>query len=112
MFDGSEVREILTECMTQTLALQGVIVPSVVYGAGRHIQYIDPDDAKLGLKLNFVSQGLCLWPIAVVKVSVGFFLLRIAVQQAYRRTIYGIMSESSLQNNSSYLLLISCGLYG
>lgn len=45
----------------------------------------------MGLKLNFISQPFFLIAICVVKLSVGFFLLRIATIQIYRRLIQGIM---------------------
>lgn len=72
---------------------QGLIIPEVRYGAGKHIEYIDPADFGNGLKLNFITQPLYLFAICFVKLSVGFFLLRIAVEPFYRRLIISIMSE-------------------
>lgn len=43
-------------------------------------------------KLNFISQPIYLFAICLVKLSIGFFLLRIAVKPFYRRLIIGIMS--------------------
>lgn len=69
------------------------MIPSVRYGAGRHIEYIPVQDISLGLKMNFISQPIYLWAIALIKISVGFFLLRIAVSKFYRRLIQSIMGE-------------------
>lgn len=45
----------------------------------------------MGYKLNFITQPIYLIEICVVKLSVGFFLLRIATTSFYRRTIQAIM---------------------
>ncbi|KAH9877338.1 hypothetical protein IAQ61_002703 [Plenodomus lingam] len=82
---------VMISAMSFCIAGQGVIIPQVYYGAGKHIEYIDPSDFSLAFKLNFISQPLYLFAIALVKISVGFFLLRIAVQHFYRKLITGIM---------------------
>jgi hypothetical protein len=50
-----------------------------------------PEHYAMGMKLNFISQGLLMWGLCVVKLSVGCALLRIAVQKRWRYTILGIM---------------------
>ncbi|KAJ5062481.1 hypothetical protein J3E72DRAFT_187717 [Bipolaris maydis] len=77
--------------MVLCIAGQCVIIPQVYYGAGRHIEYIDPKDFSQAMKLNFISQPIYLFAICFVKISVGFFLLRIAVRPFFRRLIMGIM---------------------
>jgi len=62
-------------------------------GAGKHIDYIKKEDFVAALRLNLISQPIFLFAICFVKVSVGFFLLRIAVGRLYRRLIIGIMGE-------------------
>ena len=66
-----------------------IVIPEVQYGAGRHYAYLQPARASLGLKLNFITQPIYLWAITVVKVSIAFFLLRIAPSKSYRRFLYG-----------------------
>ena len=77
----------------QCIAGQGLVIPEVRYGAGRHIEYIDPVHFGLGMKLNFITQPLYLFAICFVKLSVGFFLLRIAVEKFYRRLIITVMGQ-------------------
>jgi hypothetical protein len=61
-----------------------------MYGAGRHAAYISPPSKiTTGLKLNFVTQPVLLSGVTFAKVSVGFFLLRIAPDNWYRRSIIG-----------------------
>ncbi|KAF2496333.1 hypothetical protein BU16DRAFT_609132 [Lophium mytilinum] len=67
------------------------IVPEVAYGAGKHINHIDPADFRRGLKLNFITQPIYLWAICMVKMSIGFFLLRVAATSFFRRVIISIM---------------------
>lgn len=68
-----------------------VIIPQVMLGAGRHVQYIDNDDFVTGLHLNFVTQPLCLIALCLTKLSVGFFLLRLTTTKWHRRMVQGIM---------------------
>lgn len=76
---------------------QCIIIPEVYYGAGRHVEYIKPEHIGTALKLNFITQPLYLFAIALVKISVGFFLLRIAVLPVYKHLIIYIMGTSSPQ---------------
>ena len=74
----------------QCVAGQCIVIPQVHYGAGKHIDYIDDHDFVAGLRLNLISQPVFLFAICFVKISVGFFLLRIAVGRFYRRLIIGM----------------------
>lgn len=40
---------------------------------------------------NFATQPLYLWAICIVKLAIGFSLLRIAVERKYRIVIYCVM---------------------
>ncbi|KAJ4293126.1 hypothetical protein N0V90_008408 [Kalmusia sp. IMI 367209] len=68
-----------------------IVIPEVYYGAGKHIDQIEDKNFQTAFKLNFVTQPIYLIAICVVKLSVGFFLLRIAIVPLYRRIIQGIM---------------------
>jgi hypothetical protein len=70
----------------------GVIIPEVMNGAGRHIAYLDPAKASVGLKLNFVTQPIYLWAITIVKISIALFLVRIAPNKFYKRLLWGIIA--------------------
>jgi hypothetical protein len=83
----------MISAMVLCIAGQCIIVPQVYYGAGRHIEYIRIPDFQTSFKLNFITQPLYLFAICLTKISVGFFLLRIAVQPFYRRLIIGIMGK-------------------
>ncbi|KAB2110258.1 hypothetical protein AG0111_0g1264 [Alternaria gaisen] len=78
--------------MMLCVAGQCLVIPQVHYGAGKHVDYIKPADFIAGLRLNLISQPIFLFAICFVKISVGFFLLRIAVGKFYKRLISGIMA--------------------
>ncbi|KAK3319502.1 integral membrane protein [Cercophora scortea] len=67
-----------------------IIIPEVGYGAGRHVEYIDPpSNITKGLHLNFATQPLCLIGLCFTKVSVGLFLLRLTTSKRFRYFIIG-----------------------
>ncbi|KAI8960345.1 hypothetical protein F5Y11DRAFT_330303 [Daldinia sp. FL1419] len=78
--------------MLLSLVGMGIVIAQVHYGAGRHAAYLDPEVNRLGLKLNFISQPIYLWAIPIVKVSVGFFLIRISPSVYYKRILQGVMT--------------------
>ncbi|KAE9366307.1 hypothetical protein N431DRAFT_419496 [Stipitochalara longipes BDJ] len=79
--------------MACSLISFGINIPDVMYGAGRHAAYISPPSKiTTGLKLNFVTQPVLLSGVTFVKVSIGFFLLRIAPDNRYRRSIIGAIT--------------------
>ncbi|KAF2440767.1 hypothetical protein P171DRAFT_325708, partial [Karstenula rhodostoma CBS 690.94] len=84
----------------------GIVIPEVHYGAGRHIDQISPEDFKLGFKLNFITQPIYLIAICVVKMSVGFFLLRIAIIPFYRHTIQGIMGFMAFYTTGCFFTIM------
>ncbi|KAM0609217.1 hypothetical protein ACHAO3_001457 [Verticillium nonalfalfae] len=54
-----------------------VIIPQVGYGAGRHVEFIEPKSNVVeGLRLNFVTQPLCLIALCLTKVMTVFFQCR------------------------------------
>ena len=82
-----------------------IIIPEVYYGAGRHVQYIDPpSNIVKGLHLNFVTQPLCLIALCFTKVSVGFFLLRITPSQKFRWFIIGTIIFTILSATGNFCM--------
>nr|ALM31974.1 decarboxylase_GME4319 [Daldinia eschscholzii IFB-TL01] len=82
---------VMLAAMLLSLIGMGIVIAEVHYGAGRHAAYLDPEVNRFGLKLNFVSQPIYLWAIPMVKVSVGFFLIRISPSIFYKRVLQGVM---------------------
>nr|CDP26528.1 Putative protein of unknown function [Podospora anserina S mat+] len=81
-----------------------IIIPQVHYGAGRHVQYIEPpSNVTKGLHLNFVTQPLCLIALCLTKVSVGFFLLRLTPSKRFRRFVIGMIIFTVLSATGNFL---------
>ncbi|KAI2780124.1 hypothetical protein F4815DRAFT_471263 [Daldinia loculata] len=83
---------VMLAAMLLSLVGMGIVIAQVHYGAGRHAAYLDPEVNRFGLKLNFASQPIYLWAIPIVKLSVGFFLLRISPSVYYKRILQGLMT--------------------
>ncbi|KAH6667783.1 hypothetical protein B0J14DRAFT_489146 [Halenospora varia] len=82
---------IIIAALICSLVSFGVNIPDVALGAGRHAAYIIPSsNIPKGLKLNFVTQPFLLAGTTLVKVSIGFFLLRIAPNKWYRRALLSV----------------------
>ncbi|KAF2476493.1 uncharacterized protein BDR25DRAFT_375408 [Lindgomyces ingoldianus] len=85
---------------------QAVIIPEVYFGAGRHIDHIAPAGFQVAFKLNFVTQPIYLVALCLVKLSIGYFLLRLAVTTFYRRAIIFIMTFMGLYTTACFLTII------
>lgn len=93
--------------MILCIAGQLIIIPEVRFGAGRHIDQIDPKDFQQAFKLNYVTQPIYLWGICLVKLSIGAFLLRVAVIPVYRRIILSVMIFMGLYTFACFLVRFS-----
>ncbi|RMX85012.1 hypothetical protein D0869_04142 [Hortaea werneckii] len=99
----------IAAAMTVMLVELAIIIPSVSLGAGRHVQYLDPKDNIQGLRLNFVTQPLCLVALCLTKLSVGFFLLRLTPSKRHVRIIWGVMILTLLSWLGNFLtVLLQC----
>ncbi|KAI1771496.1 hypothetical protein F4818DRAFT_454617 [Hypoxylon cercidicola] len=83
---------VIMAAMLLSLAGMGIVIASVHSGAGRHAAYLDADVDRLGRKLNFIWQLLYLWTSPLVKLSAGFFLMRIIPTVYYKRILHGVMA--------------------
>ncbi|GLA25769.1 hypothetical protein AnigIFM63604_005998 [Aspergillus niger] len=93
--------------LTMALSLAGfaVIIPEVIYGAGRHTVYVE-DTASIATHLNFATQGIYMWAIGLVKISIGLFLLRFAPRRGYKIFIWVVIEDGSCFNQSILLCLL------
>ncbi|KAF6827312.1 integral membrane family protein [Colletotrichum musicola] len=81
-----------------------IIIPQVEMGAGRHAQYIQPQENVVKeLHLNFVTQPLCLISLCLAKVSVGLFLLRMTPSTRYQYFIKGTIAFTILSATGDFL---------
>ncbi|KAH7349086.1 hypothetical protein BKA66DRAFT_477026 [Pyrenochaeta sp. MPI-SDFR-AT-0127] len=92
--------------MMLCVAGQIVIIPQVRLGAGKHLDQIPPDEFQQAFKLNFVTQPLYLFAIMLIKESIGFFLLRIAITPFYRRTIISVMVFMAVYTTACFVTIV------
>lgn len=68
--------------------MAGVIIAEVKAGAGRHMEYIDPQDFVRAMHLNFSTQPTVFAALGLARLSVCFFLLRFAPTRWVKWTIH------------------------
>lgn len=74
-----------------------IFIPEVANGAGRHVAYIKPPaNVTYGLKLNFITQPLCLLAVNLVRISIGLFLLGLTPSVLFSRIIKGTIVFTTL----------------
>ncbi|GKZ70862.1 hypothetical protein AnigIFM60653_000072 [Aspergillus niger] len=93
--------------LTMALSLAGfaVIIPEVIYGAGRHTVYVE-NTASIATHLNFATQGIYMWAIGLVKISIGLFLLRFAPRRGYKIFIWVVIVIMLLYTMICFLTLM------
>ncbi|PYH87383.1 hypothetical protein BO71DRAFT_367420 [Aspergillus ellipticus CBS 707.79] len=93
--------------LTMLLSLSGfaIIIPEVIYGAGRHTVYVGKT-AVLAMHLNFATQAIYMWAIGLVKISIGLFLLRFAPRKGYKIFIWVVIVLMLLYTTICFFTLI------
>ncbi|KAL8376098.1 hypothetical protein RB595_007287 [Gaeumannomyces hyphopodioides] len=82
------------------------ILLALKFGAGKHRDDVDPGDYTTALKLIYASQLLYVATVCLVKISVGFFLLRISVKTPHVVAIRALMAVTLLYG-TAYLFLLA-----
>ncbi|TLD17762.1 uncharacterized protein PgNI_01381 [Pyricularia grisea] len=84
----------------------GVQIQAVHYGAGQHKIDLDPQNYSSAMELMYVSQILYIASTCILKISVGFFLLRISVKPCHIWAVR-ILMLVSLLFGVSYLMVVA-----
>ncbi|KAL9129118.1 MAG: hypothetical protein Q9175_007384 [Cornicularia normoerica] len=69
----------------------GFVMLEVNYGLGRHVQYLPPEHYKGFLKYNFLDWIQVFITLALSKISICLFLLRISKFERWRWFLYGLI---------------------
>ncbi|KAI1337478.1 hypothetical protein F5Y15DRAFT_155406 [Xylariaceae sp. FL0016] len=64
------------------------IVTGVYYGLGHHNRALDQQDEILALKYQALATATYVLNMWLIKLSIGIFLLRIAIHKRYKYTLY------------------------
>lgn len=73
-------------------------------GLGRYSQYLEPPDFAIQSKLSFYHSIVVMLGISAVKLSIGFFLLRVAQQSRFRKFIIGMIGDFPFKDVGSGVL--------
>lgn len=64
------------------------------YGIGRHTSCVTLKDEEVVLKWQFFHSLLVMFGVVLVKISIAFFLMRLAPKASWRRCLSGAIGES------------------
>ncbi|KAL1998723.1 hypothetical protein VTN02DRAFT_5679 [Thermoascus thermophilus] len=82
---------IMLVAMACSFAVLGCFAGESRHGLGRYNQYITQADQVMLRKYTFYHSIVVMVGISAVKMSVGFFLLRVAEQTRFRKLIIGML---------------------
>ena len=94
------------------LAQMILIILQVQLGAGKQVVDILPEDNIEGLRLNFVTQPLCLVALALVTISIGMLLLRLTVSARFKKLIWATIVFKGLAFVGSLCKFANSGSIG
>ncbi|KAL2219938.1 hypothetical protein M432DRAFT_543888 [Thermoascus aurantiacus ATCC 26904] len=82
---------IMLIAMACSFGVLGCFIGESRHGLGRYSQYITQNDQEILRKYTFYHSLVVMIGISAVKISVGFFLLRVAGQTRFRKFIIGML---------------------
>ena len=83
--------EWLSEQMINAVGM-GFVMLEVDYGLGRHVRYLPPDHYQGFLKYNFLDWIQVFVTLALEKISICLFLLRISKFERWRWFLFGLIA--------------------
>ena len=82
--------QLVSEQMVNAVGM-GFVMLEVDYGLGRHVQYLPPDHYEGFLKYNFLDWIQVFITLALSKISICLFLLRISKFERWRWFLFGLI---------------------
>ena len=87
----------------------GFVMLEVYYGLGRHIQYLPADHYVEFLKYNFLDWVQVFIILALSKISISLFLLRISKFERWRNFLFGLIEFIIITHTPlTILFLLQC----
>ena len=84
----------------------GFVMLEVDYGLGRHVRYLPPDHYQGFLKYNFLDWIQVFITLALSKISICLFLLRISKFERWRWFLFGLIGFLVLTHVPLTLLFV------
>ncbi|RDW88221.1 hypothetical protein BP6252_00253 [Coleophoma cylindrospora] len=82
------------------------VLDGVHYGTGRHITEVPATDFVLGMKAWWLAEIFYVSSTTVLKISIGFFLLRVCIKTYQRVIIWVVMAVMGLFSTFYFILVI------
>lgn len=99
----------MTEKQVINAVGMGFVMLEVSYGLGRHVQYLPPDHFEGFLKYNYLDWIQVFITLAISKISICLFLLRISKFARYRNFLFTLIALIILTHTPLTLLyLLQC----
>ncbi|KAK3176114.1 hypothetical protein OEA41_007436 [Lepraria neglecta] len=87
----------------------GFVMLEVYYGLGRHVQYLPADHYVGFLKYNFLDWVQVFMVLALSKISICLFLLRISKFERWRNFLFGLIGFIIITHTPlTILFLLQC----
>ncbi len=77
------------------IAVLTCFIGATHHGLGRHLAALTLPDIQLAIHWIFWHGLLVVIAVSLVKISIAFFLLRLASRTQYKRFLYGVIGEVS-----------------
>lgn len=97
--------DVVPEQMINAVGM-GFVMLEVDYGLGRHVKYLPPDHYEGFLKYNFLDWIQVFITLALSKISICLFLLRISKFERWRWFLFGLIGFLVLTHVPLTLLFI------
>ena len=88
---------------------KGFVSTEVYYGLGRHRYYVPKEKYTIYMKFNYIDWAQCFVALAVSKISVCLFLLRLSHFNRLRHVLHGLIGFLFVTHLACLLLfLLQC----
>jgi len=91
---------VILAAMTLALGTFVCFVAETYYGLGRHDICISPAEMETFLKWNFFNSICIMLGVISVKISIAFFLMRLAPRNAWKKGLWGAIGLSTSYTES------------
>jgi hypothetical protein len=79
-----------------SVACLGIFIKVITLGMGKHAIAVDPANVFIILKYFYFYSICIILAYSFIKLSIGFFLLRLADRTNWRKFLQGTLSQSTM----------------
>lgn len=94
--------------MLLSISIAILIILEAYNGGGRHVGDVSTEVYEMGMKINIITEPICVIAVTAVKLLIGMALLRIAGHTAWKYLIGTIMTVMGCWGFSSVFVSFIC----